>query len=72
MHHLKFLQTLLETCGSDQLSSGCNCAHLYRGSYISARVFLNLLNEFGKSDKIRGLPSIFSLPSLINSVIQEL
>ena len=25
---------------------------------MSARVLLNLLNEFGKRDKIRGLPSI--------------
>ena len=28
---------------------------------MSARVLLNLLNELGKSDKIRGLPSISSL-----------
>ena len=25
---------------------------------MSARVLLNLLNEFGKRDKMRGLPSI--------------
>ena len=31
-----------------------------RGSYISAHVLLNLLNELGKSDKMRGLPSILS------------
>ena len=31
-----------------------------RGSYISASVLLNLLNELGKRDKIRGLPSILS------------
>ena len=30
-----------------------------RGSYMSAHVLLNLLNELGKSDKKRGLPSIF-------------
>ena len=29
-----------------------------RGTYISARVLLNLLNELGKIDKMRGLPSI--------------
>ena len=52
MHHLKFLQILLKTGGSDQLASGCNGARLYRGSYISACVLLNLLNELGKSDKI--------------------
>ena len=28
---------------------------------MSAPVSLNLLNEFGKRDKIRGLPSILSL-----------
>ena len=31
------------------------------GSYMSAHVLLNLLNELGKRDKIRGLPSILSL-----------
>ena len=30
----------------------------YRGSYMSAYVLLNLLNELGKRDKMRGLPSI--------------
>ena len=40
---------------------------------MSAHVLLNLLNEFGKRDKMRGLPSILSLfsMSLINSIIQE-
>ena len=33
----------------------------YTGSYISAHVLLNLLNELGKSDKMRGLTSILSL-----------
>ena len=32
-----------------------------RGSYISAHVLLNLLNELGKTGKMRGLPSILSL-----------
>ena len=32
-----------------------------RGSYMSAHVLLNLLNELGKRDKKRGLPSILSL-----------
>ena len=31
---------------------------IYRGSYMSAHVLLNLLNELGKRDKMRGLPSI--------------
>ena len=34
---------------------------LYRGSYMSAHVFLNLLNELGKRDKMRGLPNILHL-----------
>ena len=29
--------------------------------YMSAHVLLNLLNELGKKDKMRGLPSISSL-----------
>ena len=44
-----------------------------RGSYMSAHVLLNLLNELGKRDIMRGLPSILSVfaTSLINSIIQE-
>ena len=34
---------------------------IYRESYMSAHVLLNLLNELGKRDKMRGLPSILSL-----------
>ena len=46
---------------------------IYRGSYMGAHVLLNLLNELGKRDKMRGLPSILSFfpTSLINSIIQE-
>ena len=33
---------------------------IFRGSYMSAHVLLNLLNELGKRDKMRGLPSILS------------
>ena len=33
----------------------------YRGSYMSAHVLLNLLNDLGKRDRRRGLPSILSL-----------
>ena len=32
-----------------------------RGSYTSVHVLLNLLNEFGKRDKLQGLPSMLSL-----------
>ena len=46
----------------------CSSSHLVnlsyvinRGSYMSAHVLLNLLNELGKRDKMRGLPSILSL-----------
>ena len=44
-----------------------------RGSYMSAHVLLIFLNDLGKSDKMRGLPSILSLfaTSLINIIIQE-
>ena len=40
---------------------------------MSAHVLLNLLNEFGKRDKMRGLPSMLSLfrNELINSIKQE-
>ena len=34
---------------------------LNRESYMSAHVVFNLLNELGKRDKRRGLPSFFSL-----------
>ena len=46
---------------------------VYRGSYMSAHVLLNLLNELRKIDKMRGLSSILSFfaTSLINSLIQE-
>ena len=32
-----------------------------RGSYMSAHILLNLLNELEKIDKMRGLPSILFL-----------
>ena len=41
---------------------------------MSAHVILNLLNELGKRDKMRGLPTILSIffaTNLINSIIQE-
>ena len=41
---------------------------------MSAHVLLNLLNELGKRDKMRGLSSILSLfrnEFKINSIIQE-
>ena len=40
---------------------------------MSAHVLLNLLNQWRKSDKMRGLSSFLSLfaTNLINSIIQE-
>ena len=39
---------------------------------MSAHVLLNLLNEIGKRDKIRGLLSFLSLfRNLINLILQE-
>ena len=40
---------------------------------MSAHALFDLLNELGKRDKMRGLPSIyfFFATSLINSIIQE-
>ena len=38
-----------------------NNGALNRGSYMSAHVLLNLINELRKRDKMRGLPSILSL-----------
>ena len=32
---------------------------LYRGFYMSAHILLNLLNELGKRDKMRGLPRVW-------------
>ena len=53
----------------------CQSTHLHRGSYMSADVLLNLLNNLRKRDKMQGLPSILSFfffaASLINSIIQE-
>ena len=38
-----------------------NSYGIYRGSYMSAHVLLNLLNELWKRDKMRGLQSILCL-----------
>ena len=46
---------------------------IQRGSYMSAHVLLNLLNELGKRDKMRACRAIYLYyaTSLINSIIQE-
>ena len=41
-------------------NDNCVESKLHRGSYMSAYALLNLLNELGKRDKMRGLPSILS------------
>ena len=52
---------LLRLVGQCLASAGTVTNNKHRGSYISAHVLLNLLNELGKRDKMRGLPSILSL-----------
>ena len=49
---------ICDECG---ITVFCSAENLNRGSYMSAHVLLNLLNELGKRDKMRGLPSILSL-----------
>ena len=46
---------------------------IYRGSYMSAHVLLNLLNELGKRVKCEACRAfyLFFATSLINSIIQE-
>ena len=48
------------TCTQCVLQWKYHCGK-YRGSYMSAHVLLNLVNELRKRDKMRGLPSILSL-----------
>ena len=44
-----------------QVVHECSFCYRFGGSYISAHVLLNLLNELGTRDKMRGLSSILSL-----------
>ena len=46
---------------NSSVKEGSTDCKIYRGSYMSAHVLLNLLNELGKRDKMRGLSSILSL-----------
>ena len=50
----------MTTDGRTDTNSDCS-AHILVVQYMSAHVLLNLLNELGKRDKMRGLPSILSL-----------
>ena len=64
---LKYQRLLIRCCIKGYYSNNVNLELLvhsmtgYRGSYMSAHVLLNLLNELGKRDKMRGLSSILSL-----------
>ena len=44
-----------------QNTASQNKGSTHRGSYMSAHVLLNLLNELGKRDRMPGLPIILSL-----------
>ena len=55
------LQTKSETFFTACVPVDCPERTIYRGSYMSAHVLLNLFNELGKRDKMRGLPSNLSL-----------
>ena len=50
-----------------------NAVQIYRGSYMSAHVLLNLLNELGGKIRCEALPSILSVSpnEFNNSIIQE-
>ena len=45
----------------DDETGGDSEVAINRGSYMSAHVLLNLLNDLRKRDNMRGLPSILSL-----------
>ena len=52
--NLTFVLVLLNLLNSVRIN-------LYRGSYMSAHVLSNLLNELGKREKMLGKPLILSL-----------
>ena len=62
MHYHKYAVKSRELSQSvgQKLLRVCNSV-IYRGSYMSAHVLLNLLYELGKRDKMPGLPSVLSL-----------
>ena len=43
----------------------------HRGSYMSAHVLLNLLNELGKRDKMAGLSKLSLVAYAINTKVQH-
>ena len=58
---VKFTVNLLDKLTGETVVKQTRVHEVNRGSYMSAHVLLNLLNELGKRDKMRGLPSILSL-----------
>ena len=55
------IQSNKRTCSYTRtLSVNLSLLFTNRGSYMSANVLLNLLNELGKRDKMRGLLITFS------------
>ena len=55
------LNALIITTAEDLFCNNLLHLSIIRGSYMSAHVLLNLLNELGKIDKMRGLLSILPL-----------
>ena len=56
------MQVLFSSIGDPIIVKEIHMAYIInRGSYMSAHVLLNLLNELGKRDKRRGLASILSI-----------
>ena len=72
-----YLADILRACEIKELIWGHayskSLSILNRESYMSAHIFMNLLNEMGKIDILRGLQSIYLFfgTSLINSISQE-
>ena len=57
----------------EQQTSELSSIKIHRGSYMSAHVLLNLLNELGKRIKCEACRAfyLFFATSLINSIVQE-
>ena len=61
----KYANDIYFICGyintSESMIRKCHNHRLHRGSYLSAHVLWNLLNELMKTNKMRSLTSILSL-----------
>ena len=58
---LLLILVLVRPRNCPKLLTSCLSNVINRGSYMSAHVLLNLLNDLWKRDKMQGLPSILSL-----------